>query len=173
MGRLGEALVALLGNGDRRRAMGERAAIHARTTFDWPVVLERHRALWAHLAERRAHATESAPLPHPLRPDPFRQFAGHPTVALVPDLRLTRRPGLPDALVGDLSALSVHRFAEPVIGFTDVAHTVLARLAASEATVGELTAGLQGPVRQQRVWTIGFLLKLGLIQTHPPHGRRP
>ncbi|WP_109117684.1 glycosyltransferase family 4 protein [Azospirillum sp. TSO22-1] len=167
-GRLETALLDLLGAPDRLRAMGERAAAFARATVDWPVVLERHRALWAHLAEMRAAAPESAPLPHPLRPDPFRQFAGHPTRALTPELRLSRRPDRSDTLVGDLSALSVHRFAEPVIGFTDVAQGVLARLSAGDATVGELTAGLQGPPRQQMVWTVGFLLKLGLIQAHPP-----
>jgi glycosyltransferase involved in cell wall biosynthesis len=166
--RLSEALVALFGDDDRRHAMGERAAVHARKIFDWPAVLERHRALWAHLAERRAHATASAPLLPPLRPDPFRQFAGHPTVALVPEVRLTRRTDLPETLIGDLSGLSVHRFAEPVIGFTEVAHAVLARLSAGDATVGDLTAGLQGQVRQQMVWTVGFLLKLGLIRAHPP-----
>ena len=150
----------------RLRAMGVRAAAHARATVDWPVVLERHRALWAHLAGIRAGAAASEPFPHPLRPDPFRQFAGHPTAALTPELRLSRRADVPEQRLADLAALSVHRFAEPVIGFTDAAHAVLARLAAGDCTVGALTAGLDGPPRQQMVWTVGFLLKLGLIRAH-------
>jgi glycosyltransferase involved in cell wall biosynthesis/Flp pilus assembly protein TadD len=169
--RLTEALTGLMGNDEARRAMGARAAAHARARFDWPVVVEQHRALWAELALRRARGVSAAPRPHPLRPDPFRQFAGHPTTTLTPDTRLAIVAGDArgfDGLAGPaalsrLAGLAVHRFAEPVIGATDMARTVLDRLSRGEAVLDELTRDVQGQERQQMVWTIGFLLKLGVL----------
>lgn len=165
VGRLVDALVGLLGNDEQRRAMGAAAARHVRERFDWAVVLQQHQALWAELAVRRARAAEPAPLIHPLRPDPFRQFGGHPTMPLGPDLRLICTPDAAAAAAW-LAPLAVHGFAMPMIGFNETAETILGRLAGSPASVGELTQGLDGPARQQVVWSVGFLLKLGLVRVH-------
>ncbi len=76
-----------------RRAMGESGRQRAREVFDWKVVVAAHEALWAELAELRAHAPETAPVPaggpvSSLLDDPFRAFAGYATAELAPGDRL-------------------------------------------------------------------------------------
>ena len=84
-----QALVDLVRDPARRRAMGQAAQDRARRVFDWPIVMASHRALWRELEDRRrAAGTVECPLAvSPARGDPGRVFASYPTVALGPGSR--------------------------------------------------------------------------------------
>ena len=58
--------------------------------FDWPVVARLHHQLYAELAERRRAGQQCSGLEgqHPLRGDPFRDFAPFATACLGPDTEL-------------------------------------------------------------------------------------
>lgn len=82
-----EALVALIGEPDRRAAMGAAARRRALEVFDWSVIIPQYQALWGELAARRAAADPTAVasrpnVDNPRRLDPFRQFAAYPTQPL-------------------------------------------------------------------------------------------
>lgn len=85
VGETAEALVALFGDPDLRRRMGEAGARRAREVFDWRVIMPQYQALWAELARRRQAATPQPPTEDPFRLDPFRMFASYPTTALARD----------------------------------------------------------------------------------------
>src|SRR6185436_6468492 len=78
-----DAYVALIGNTDLRRRLGETARATALAAFDWRHVVARYQELWSDLAERRKSAPESAAAagrtPWPARPDPFAAFASYPS----------------------------------------------------------------------------------------------
>lgn len=78
---LAARLGALVTDAELRRRMGEAGRARAAEEFDWAVIHRRYRALYAELAEvRRAEAGRAAGAPPwPVRPDPFRVFAGYPT----------------------------------------------------------------------------------------------
>ncbi|MDA0998229.1 MAG: glycosyltransferase, partial [Proteobacteria bacterium] len=94
-----EAFEALAGNPERRRSMGEAARKRARETYDWPLIIRRHQALWAQLRMIRADAAEVAP-PVPGRQavtlidDPFSAYAPFATNAVGEATMVTLAKGL-------------------------------------------------------------------------------
>ena len=74
-----------------RQRMGEAGRQTVQQRFDWPVVARLHHQLYAELAERRNCSAESTGYGglHPLRSDPFLDFAPFATACLVPETKLT------------------------------------------------------------------------------------
>lgn len=111
---LAEAYGRLVRDAELRRTMGEQARKRALAEFDWSVILQRYRALWDELAERRrADPVLAPPLPSraPDRPDPFKLFATYPTRPMTAAslVELTGDASL--ALVRQYRDLAINRFA--------------------------------------------------------------
>ena len=70
-----------------RRRMGDAGRQTVSARFDWPVVARLHHELFSELAELRrgVHAATGLENQHPLRADPFRDFASFATSTLCPD----------------------------------------------------------------------------------------
>ena len=73
-----------------RRRMGDAGLQTVRHRFDWSVVARQHHQLYSELAERRRAGERHflAEVQHPLRSDPFRDFAPFATACLGPDTHL-------------------------------------------------------------------------------------
>ena len=73
-----------------RQRMGEAGRVSVQQRFDWRVVARLHKQLYAELAEQRFAGLESsgAEIQHPLRGDPFRDFAPFATACLGPETEL-------------------------------------------------------------------------------------
>ena len=95
VGKAAEAIAELTRNPDLRRRMGAAGRARARETFDWPVVVRQITGLFDELATLRAATPGGAASHrlHPLRGDPFADFAGFATHDLGLERRLRLRPG--------------------------------------------------------------------------------
>ena len=95
VGKAAEAIAELARNPDLRRRMGAAGRARARETFDWPVVVRQITGLFDELATLRAATPGGAASHrlHPLRGDPFADFAGFATHDLGLERRLRLRPG--------------------------------------------------------------------------------
>ena len=73
-----------------RKRMGDAGRQTVRHRFDWSVVARLHHQLYAELAERRLEGNGSPGIEtqHPMRSDPFRDFAVFSTAHLGPDTEL-------------------------------------------------------------------------------------
>ena len=99
VGQAAEALSALIGSAELRRRLGEAGRRRAFSSFDWPVVVAAHQALFADLAERRRHGHGEAvaitpravPLP-PLGNDPFADFGSYASRQLSDELLVRCSP---------------------------------------------------------------------------------
>ena len=84
------AIARLADDPDLRQRMGEAGSLAVQQRFDWPVIVRQHRQLYNELAERRRAATSveisaaGAGAPHPLRADPFADFAVYASSTLQP-----------------------------------------------------------------------------------------
>jgi glycosyltransferase involved in cell wall biosynthesis len=94
-GRAAEALTRLIADPELRRRMGAAGRARVREAFDWRVVAGQVNALVDDLAARRAAAIEPATRhrAHPVKGDPFRDFAGFATAVLGLDTPLVATPG--------------------------------------------------------------------------------
>ena len=81
-----------------RQRMAEAGRQTVRQRFDWPVVARLHHQLYAELAERRCAGQGHSGLEaqHPLRADPFRDFAPFATACLGPETELRLAMPLPE-----------------------------------------------------------------------------
>ena len=81
-----------------RQRMGEAGRQTVQQRFDWPVVARLHRELYSELAELRRAGQESSGLEgqHPLRGDPFRDFAPFATDILEPETEFRLAMPLPE-----------------------------------------------------------------------------
>ena len=103
-----EALVRLISSAELRHRLGANAAERARVKFDWPVVINAYRDLWAHLDEIRIKARCDGPAPaatHPLCDDPFRTFRNYASAALTPDMLVSIDGATQSDLVTELAEL--------------------------------------------------------------------
>jgi len=164
-----EALIRLIESPALRREMGEAGRRHARTQFDWRVVIAAYQELWSALAERRRAGVEAAPVAagraaRPLGIDPFDLFRDWPTASLSPETILTL-PGGSDAAVA--AAMRRLWVAAPVPAMLlDEAATgaVLSQLGNGPMKAGDLVDML-APAQRAAAWrTLGWLAKTGLIR---------
>jgi glycosyltransferase involved in cell wall biosynthesis len=92
VGQAAAALSALINSAELRQRLGETGRRRAVSSFDWPVVVAAHQALFAELAERRQHEQQDAQaitprqlrLP-PLGNDPFADFGSYASSQLDDD----------------------------------------------------------------------------------------
>jgi len=78
------AFTELINSRELRLKMGGEGQKHARSQFDWSVVIGKYQELWRELAHIRNRADEIAPMAgsgvvHPLKDDPFSVFKAYPT----------------------------------------------------------------------------------------------
>ena len=95
IGRAAAALTRLITDPELRRRMGAAGRERVREVFDWKVVARQVNALVDDLAQRRAAAADrpTRHRSHPVKGDPFRDFAGFATQVLGPETRLAAAPG--------------------------------------------------------------------------------
>lgn len=101
VGRAADALARLIADPELRRRMGAAGRARIRETFDWKVVAGQYNRLVDELAQRRAAAAEPTTnhRQHPVKGDPFRDFAGFATSALRLETPLRPAPGATAAQV--------------------------------------------------------------------------
>ncbi|CAN7202627.1 glycosyltransferase family 4 protein [Phenylobacterium sp. LjRoot219] len=152
VGRAAEALSRLIADPELRRRMGAAGRARVREAFDWKVVARQYNSLVDDLAARRAAAADPASnhRTHPVKGDPFRDFAGFATAALRLDTPLTAAPGA--------SAERVLRAAQQPL---DVAFPSLRATVAECAQAFEQIAS--GQARTAR----------DVLMAAPPERRRP
>jgi starch synthase len=175
-----DALQKLAENPDLRQRMGQEGRRRAREQYDWRVVIRAYEALWAELAEIRAHAIESAPLtsgaaPNPLCDDPFRQFGHYASEILSPQMVLEAAPGLPAEQREFLNADTLATFGAQHRAPPALIDQLLATLRAEgPLPVHELEARYPELPRPVLARTLVHLLKFDLgcrVQKLPPRER--
>lgn len=109
VGRAADALARLIADPELRRRMGAAGRERVRETFDWKVVARQLNALVDDLARLRTKAPEPSTRHtlHPVKGDPFRDFAGFATSALGPETPLVAVPGATADQVRAASGLDV------------------------------------------------------------------
>ena len=170
---LTESILALAGDRNLRRSMGEAGKRRTHRNFEWSRVITSYETLWQELAHRRAsgNATPSGPtsdLQHPSRPDPFKMFSRFPTQALDLSGSVT--------LVETTWPVVLERI-QLKLGLVQA--DVLMELEELPGLVGELEARKTIRLRDladiigttefsKFLITVGWLLKLGLCRYDPP-----
>ena len=84
------AIARLADNPSLRLSMGDAGRKTVKQRFDWPLVAQQHHQLYSELSELRCSGSGSSGLEvqHPLRADPFYDFASFATKCLQPDTKL-------------------------------------------------------------------------------------
>ncbi len=168
-GALADALVRLVEDPELRRRMGEAGRGHARSRFDWSVVMASYRALFEELASVRMQArgdrdmrriVESAPKASPVWPDPFRAFAHYPTRSIGPNM-----PMVAGATDIDLAPLLEDRLFAFAHGKEEAENTVrlAAAVGANPMTVAEIAAST-GVALRDVVLILSRLTKIGSVR---------
>jgi glycosyltransferase involved in cell wall biosynthesis len=113
VGRAAEALTQLIQSPDLRKRMGEAGRRRIRETFDWSVVAPQYTALATELgAVRKASSgVKALSRRHPVKGDPFRDFAGFATSVLTLETRLRLRPGTTPQDLVRLQSVELDMFA--------------------------------------------------------------
>ncbi|AWM78860.1 glycosyltransferase family 4 protein [Phenylobacterium parvum] len=171
VGKAAEAIAELTRNPDLRRRMGAAGRARARETFDWPVVVRQLTGLFEELAALRAATPGGASSHrlHPLRGDPFADFAGFASHDLGLERRLRLRPGAgPDDLVR-AAAVDLDGAFRMWRAPTEDAAALVGRLAETgDASVRDLLLGF--PVERRRAvqMSLVWLAKIGVVDWLPP-----
>lgn len=167
------ALSRLIEDGDLRRTMGQAGRKHVEDELDWRHVIAAYEDLWEELSKRRAREGERAARGeghsfHPLRPDPFRMFAGFASRALDPAGRLElmiddwsrtmRRIGLKAGLYNPAGLIDLEDLP-----------LVIGQLEERPGSrLDELLVALNVLPRAKLLRTIGWLIKLGICAYREP-----
>lgn len=128
-----------------RRRMGEAGRARAREVYDWRVIVGRHQALWAELAERRRADPDFSRVPtpamRPARADPFALFENYATSVLGDEHRVRRIAGVTAEVLEQRRALAMNAFAAPVLPAAGLCARLLDALAPGKVrTVSALLA---------------------------------
>jgi len=167
IGRAAEALTRLIGDPDLRRRMGAAGRERVREAFDWKVVARQVNGLIDELAARRAAAAEPASRHriHPVKGDPFRDFAGFASAVMGLDTPLFAAVGATPDKVRAAGAVTLDvAFPAWRADLTECARA-LELIAGGEArTVGEVL--LQFPMPRRRAVELGllWLAKHGFVE---------
>ncbi|UTP37845.1 glycosyltransferase family 4 protein [Phenylobacterium sp. LH3H17] len=163
VGRAAQALAALIADPALRARMGAAGRERIRTTFDWPVVVGEIRALLDELAAIRAAAGDVEPSHriHPVKGDPFADFAGFASQVLAPETPLALRSGVDPA---NLVRTDLDSHASVWRANTAECAEICGLLASGQAaTVGDVLARFppaRGPALEL---AIVWMAKLGVI----------
>jgi len=167
IGRAAEALTRLIGDPDLRRRMGAAGRERVREAFDWKVVARQVNGLIDELAARRAAAAEPASRhrAHPVKGDPFRDFAGFASAVMGLDTPLFAAVGATPDKVRAAGAVTLDvAFPAWRADLAECARA-LELIAGGEArTVGEVL--LQFPMPRRRAVELGllWLAKHGFVE---------
>jgi D-inositol-3-phosphate glycosyltransferase len=166
VGRAAQALAELIASPDLRRRMGAAGRARVRGMLDWPVVVGQVLALTEELAAVRAAAADPRPTHrmHPVRGDPYAEFAGFPSHGLSLDTVLRIRDGASAADLARAQGLTLDSAFPGWRGSLEEAAQVLARLeGGARVTVRDLLVAFpperRRPVQMSLVW----LAKLGVL----------
>lgn len=179
-----EAFEALAGDREHRHQLGQNARKKAMETYDWPVVVRRHQALWSELRRIRSDAAEVAPpvsgrpaMPHLSDPfSIFRPFATHTVdertlVRLAPGIK--GGEGIAERL-GRLRANPINDIAQHALLEPDEQAHILAHLHERDgADVIHLAELLPERRRYRLPRTLGWLAKMGMVRLEPSAGGAP
>jgi glycosyltransferase involved in cell wall biosynthesis len=176
VGQAAEALQALIASPELRRRLGEGGRQRAHNSFDWPVVVAAHQALFAELRERRRHGQAEAivitpqalTLP-PLGHDPFADFSSYASRHLSDDLEVRCSPWKLNPAEAPIERCELDGLLPGLRGSSQEHHQLLTKLkAAGSCSVAELLASFprrRWPfLRMSLVW----LAKLGHIDWLEP-----
>jgi glycosyltransferase involved in cell wall biosynthesis len=116
-----DAFIRLASDANLRTAMGKAGAAHARSTYDWKVIVGQYQQLWEQLGVIRAEAPESAAhatgrhVPYPARMDPFDVFEHYATEALTDDHRVSIVDGATPTLLKTYRELPTTNYAASIL----------------------------------------------------------
>lgn len=160
------AFARLIADAGLRRRMGEAGRAHARTHFDWRVIVRRYQELWQELSERRrvAHPPAAERAMHPLRDDPFALFGHYATRQLTPECVLSAAPGMAVARLDAFYRAPMMNFAASLLATPDEARHILSLLGRGPCEVGTLLA--ECPPERRHAWqrTLVWMMKGGLVE---------
>jgi len=176
------ALASLAASRDLRTSMGRSARQAARARFDWKVIAGAYTELFVELADRRAAVGKPSPgrttvptahvpvaggtvpaVVHPLRGDPFEDFAGLPSQLLDDELELSAT-GVP---IPD-GSVPLDAMFDGLRGTAHEAEAVLAALSDGGATLGELLSQVSPNRRAFVRNTVMWLAKAGAVDWRTP-----
>ena len=166
VGRAALALTQLIQLPDLRRRMGEAGRRRVRETFDWSVVAPQYTALAAELTAIRNAAPIVSPRSgsHPVKGDPFRDFAGFATTTLTLETRLCLRHGTAAKTVERVRTIELDMFAANWRGTVEEALRVVELLADGEAlTVRDLLTAFPTPRRRYIQLSLVWMAKQGFL----------
>lgn len=166
VGRAAAAIVSLITQPELRRRMGEAGRRRVRETFDWSVVAPQYAALGAELgAIRAASDTDHPPAPHPVKGDPFRDFAGFATQILQADTLLSLRDGAGPADLIRSAGLELDRFGEGWrLAPEDAAQLVESLSRRGPTTVKDLMLDAPPSQRKRTILTLLWMAKYGMLE---------
>ena len=168
------AIARLVEDAALRQRMGEAGYLNVQQRFDWPVVARLHHQLYAELAERRLASQEQSGsrAQHPLRGDPFRDFAPFATACLEPETELRLAKPLPEIQHRLSNLTSLDRCYEQLRSSPANVQRLLVQLAGRGDQSCSLELLLKDwPVEQhdELRLSLTWLAKLGCIHwSHPP-----
>ena len=166
VGRAAAALAELIASPELRRRMGAAGRARVRAMLDWPVVVGQFRALTEELARVRAAAVDPSPAHrmHPLRGDPFLEFAAFASHGLTLETRLRIRDGASAADLVRAQAVGLDGAFATWRGNLEEATQVLARLEADGAVaVRDLLVDFPPERRRLVQMSLVWLAKLGVV----------
>lgn len=161
-----EALVQLIASPDLRRGMGEAGRRRVRENFDWSVVAPQYTALAVELAAIRASVPFIAPASpqHPVKGDPFRDFAGFASQVLTLDTPLRLGPGINSGDLERLRTVDLDMFAANWRASIEECQRVVEQLAAGRtATPRELLQDFAQNRRRHIHLGLVWMAKAGLL----------
>jgi glycosyltransferase involved in cell wall biosynthesis len=167
------AFERLFASPELRARMGDAGRARARAVYDWKVIVGRHQALWAELAERRradADLTGGMPPPHrPSRDDPFRLFAGYATSALGPGHRVRLQPGATPARLEQRRTLAMNAFASAVLPTARLCNALLGTLSENATvTVSAILDRVKPQAHDDAMRALVWMAKMDLIAIQSP-----
>jgi glycosyltransferase involved in cell wall biosynthesis len=176
VGRAAEALARLIADPDLRRRMGAAGRERVRQSFDWKVVAGQMNLLVDELARVRAAVADPVTrhAGHPVKGDPFRDFAGFATQVLTPQTRLAARPGATADQVRATAGVALDSAFANWRGDLEECARAFELVATAQArTVAEVLSAF--PVARRRLVELSllWLAKLGFLDWVEPSSVEP
>jgi glycosyltransferase involved in cell wall biosynthesis len=166
VGRAAEAIAELTRNPELRRRMGAAGRVRVREAFDWPVVVRQLTGLFEELAALRAATPGGAASHrlHPLKGDPFADFAGFATQDLGLERRLRLRPGTGESDLARSEGVELDGAFRMWRATPEEAGRVVELLAgAGELSVRDLLLAFPAERRRAVQMSLVWLAKIGVV----------